>query len=62
MTTATYCPQCRAAGIIATLGGPTCKHQAPAGAAWWPTWWNEPGAEVRRLDWLKKKNSGAKSF
>jgi hypothetical protein len=57
MNSAPLCPKCRAAGIIATAGGPTCKHQEPAGVAWWPSWWPEPCADMRRIEWLKKKNA-----
>lgn len=46
------CEQCRRENRIATVNGPTCPHQANTGAAWFPPWWSEPGAEVRRLPWL----------
>jgi hypothetical protein len=53
MSVATLCEDCRALGIIATVGGPTCKHQANAGALWWLHNWThmEPS---ERIAWLEK--------
>jgi len=53
-----FCQQCRAAGIVATAGGPTCTHGLRTGAAWFPPWWGEVNnplvldQERRRRDWL----------
>lgn len=41
------CPQCLAAGIAASINGPTCSHPGPAGDAWFPKDWDERGLEAR---------------
>ena len=48
-----YCPLCLAQNVVATTGGPTCKHQAKHGLAWWPENW-QAMSEYERVEWLKK--------
>ncbi len=55
----TLCPQCRAEGVIATVNGPTCKHQEKTGAQWWPDGWATM-PEQDRLEWLLKTRTQAK--
>ena len=48
------CPQCLAAGIVAEPSGPTCAHNLPAGADWWPAGWATM-PEPERIDWLRAR-------
>ena len=48
-----FCPQCRAAGVIATFNGPTCTHAAP----FFPPWWSELPIDPRRIEYLEKLNA-----
>ena len=50
----TICPECRKLGIVATVGGPTCKHQLNSGVLWWPSNWSTM-SEYDRVAWLVKK-------
>jgi hypothetical protein len=51
------CEQCKRENRIATVNGPTCPHQPASGAAWFPAWWGEPGAEARRIAFLTTAKS-----
>lgn len=48
-----YCPLCLAENVVATIYGPTCKHQPKHGLAWWPENW-QTMTEYERVEWLKK--------
>jgi hypothetical protein len=56
------CPECARANVIATQGGPTCRHQEPHGAEWWPAWWQDAGTEYRRAEWLELRNNQRRQF
>jgi hypothetical protein len=53
-----YCPLCLKAGVIATVGGPTCAHSERTGVKWFPDWWSESAFENpnRRVEYLQKIN------
>lgn len=60
-TASTLCPRCLSENRIATASGPTCPHQEPNGAAWFPSWYmsQAPGesTESRRLAWIQEQQS-----
>ena len=58
MNAPTLCPDCRKQGVIATMHGPTCTHQAKTGAAWFPDWWDKDHTlgEVKRVEWIKQRS------
>lgn len=59
------CPHCHAAGIIATVNGPTCTHhQHGSDDAWFPPGWSDRPAlgmgvamEIKRLTYIEKLNT-----
>lgn len=51
MTAADLCPRCLAENIVATIAGPTCKHQPDHDAKWFPLLW-ERMTEQERVDWI----------
>lgn len=51
------CADCLRENRIATINGPTCLHQPATGAAWFPAWWGEPGADARRVVWLNTRRN-----
>ena len=65
--TPTFCPRCRAIGIIAVVAGPTCTHhQFPSGPAWFPEWWDAEVSlgegvnfHLRRMAFLESRTSPA---
>lgn len=51
-----YCPQCRLAGIIATVNGPTCTHHNHGtGVAWFPAWWEPNRKEQQGFDFDERR-------
>jgi hypothetical protein len=41
-----HCPACLARNIVATLGGPTCTHQAKSGVAWFAERFDSAGEPI----------------
>lgn len=48
------CPVCMSRNVVAPAGGPTCAHNRPPGASWWPQDWPTM-PEHERLAWLAER-------
>ena len=65
MTAPRHCPLCLKENVVATMGGPTCRHQPKSGLAWFPEWWTgsfgDPviATEQKRADYMQQQQAAA---